>query len=121
MFEQIIQAFLARGCEQGFRKGVRQGFRAGVESKGSEDRGNPIWQAALGLKKRKDNLWLQLQVLIKPGWGDPFTGLALGQGFERGFGVRVQRIWRKSNLAGCSGPSEKVHNVRLQTQFLSQS
>ena len=112
---------MPRGCEQGFREGLRQGFRAGVESKGSEDRGNPIKKAALGLEKRKDNLWLQMQVLINPGWGDPCTGLMLGQGFERGLGVRVQRIGRKPKLAGCSATSEKVDSLRLQMQFLSQS
>ena len=95
---------------------MRQGFRAGVESKGSED---PV--RCSGLSEKVYSLWLQMQVLINPGWGDPFTGLVPGQGFERGFGVRVQRIWRKSNLAGCSGPSEKVSNLRLQMQFLSQS
>ena len=121
MFEQIIQAFCLGVASKGSGKGLRQGFKAGVESKRSEDRGNPIWQAALGLKKRKDNLWLQLQVLIKPGWGDPFTGLVLGQGFERGFGVRVQWIGRTSNLAGCSATSQKEDNLRLQMQFLSQS
>ena len=38
-------------ASKGSWKGLRQGFRTRVESKGSEDRGNPIWQAALGLKK----------------------------------------------------------------------
>ena len=47
-------------ASKGSGKGLRQRFRAGVESKGSEDRGNPIKKTALGLEKRKDNLWLQL-------------------------------------------------------------
>ena len=47
------------------------------------------------------------KALIDPGWGDPFTGLVLGQGFERGFGVRVQRIGRTSNLAGFSATLQK--------------
>ena len=54
-------------------------------------------------------------VSIDQSWvGDPFTGLVLGQGFERGFGVRVQRIGRTSNLAGCSATSQKENNLRLQ-------
>ena len=59
MFEQIIQAFCLGGASKGSGKGLGQGFRAGVESMGSGDKGNPIWQAALGLKKRKVNLWFQ--------------------------------------------------------------
>ena len=48
----IIHAFCLGVASKGSGKGLRQGFRAGVESKGSEDRGNPICQAALGFQKK---------------------------------------------------------------------
>ena len=91
MFEQIIQAFCLGVASKGSGKGLRQGFIAGVGSKGSEDRGNPIWQADLSFQKSAQ--FMAPNASIDQSWvGDPFTGFVPGQGFERGFGVRVQRI-----------------------------
>ena len=78
MFEQIIQAFCLGVASKGSGKGLRQGFRAGVESKCSEDRGNPIWQAALGLQKKCTIYGSKFKCCSILGGGDPFTGLVLG-------------------------------------------
>ena len=42
-------------------------------------------------------------------------------GLEWKFRVEVQRGLGKSNLAGCSGASEKVGNSSLKLQFLKPS